>query len=149
MWLVWLCAGCAKPADTVNRADAAPPRAVVPGATNVSGGPLATCSTRPLTGFHRDGRCTTGPDDRGTHVVCARVSERFLDFTRGRGNDLVTPRPELRFPGLAAGDRWCLCALRWREALEAGVAPEVDLAATDVHALEYVDRESLTAHALR
>ena len=100
------------------------------GARNVLGGPLATCCTAPLTGFYRDGSCHTGPQDIGTHVVCAQVTPEFLEFSVARGNDLVTPVPQFHFPGLNAGDKWCLCALRWKEAFEAGVAPPVVLQAT-------------------
>jgi hypothetical protein len=114
---------------------------------NVLGGPLEDCSHEPLTGFFRDGCCRTGAQDRGVHAVCARVTEEFLSFSRSAGNDLSTPRPEYRFPGLKPGDRWCLCAARWKEALEAGVAPPVVLEATHASALEYVDRASLEAHA--
>ena len=114
---------------------------------NVLGTPLATCCEDPPTGFYRDGRCVTGPSDTGTHVVCSVVTQEFLDFTGSRGNDLVTPRPESRFPGLKPGSRWCLCALRWREALEAGVAPPVDLSATSDAALKYTTREALQANA--
>ncbi|MGB3542872.1 DUF2237 family protein [Rubrivirga sp.] len=114
---------------------------------NVLGGDLEECSRDPLTGFYRDGRCETGPDDRGTHVVCAVMTDAFLAFTRSRGNDLSTPRPEYRFPGLEAGDRWCLCVSRWREALGAGVAPPVVLKATNAKALEVVTLEQLQVHA--
>lgn len=114
---------------------------------NVLGGPLEDCSHEPLTGFFRDGCCRTGAQDRGVHAVCARVTEEFLSFSRSAGNDLSTPRPEYRFPGLKPGDRWCLCAARWKEAWEAGVAPPVVLEATHASALEYVDRASLEAHA--
>ena len=115
---------------------------------NVLGGPLATCSMAPLTGFYRTGCCDTGPDDLGVHVVCAQVTAEFLAFSRSRGNDLSTPRPEYGFPGLQPGDRWCLCADRWQEALEAGVAPLVVLAATHEAALAIVRREDLLRHAV-
>jgi uncharacterized protein (DUF2237 family) len=115
---------------------------------NVLGGPLACCCLEPLTGFYRDGHCRTGVADVGSHVICAQVTDAFLQFSRTRGNDLITPRPELRFPGLRAGDQWCLCAVRWREALEAGVAPPVRLDATHERALDFVTREQLQAHAL-
>lgn len=115
---------------------------------NVLGQPLVLCGTNPKTGFYRDGCCNTGEDDIGTHVVCAQVTQAFLEFSRQRGNDLITPIPAYRFPGLKAGDRWCLCALRWREALEAGVAPPVVLAATHRKALDYVSLADLEAHAL-
>lgn len=114
---------------------------------NVLGAPMTPCSFDPLTGFYRDGACVTGPEDRGTHVICATVTQAFLDFTLARGNDLMTPRPESRFPGLVAGDHWCLCARRWREALEAGVAPPVRLACTHAKALEFVSLEALKLHA--
>lgn len=117
-------------------------------AKNVLGGPLATCSESPLTGFYRDGCCNTGRGDVGLHIICAEVTEAFLEFALTQGNDLVTPVPLLGFPGLNPGDRWCLCAERWKEALEAGVAPPVVLAATHISALEFVDLEDLKAHAL-
>ena len=117
-------------------------------ARNVLGAPLADCSHQPLTGFYRDGCCNTGPEDMGAHVVCAVLTEAFLAFSRERGNDLSTPRPQFRFPGLGDGDRWCLCAARWREALEAGVAPRVVLAATHERALEICRLEDLKAHAI-
>jgi uncharacterized protein (DUF2237 family) len=98
-----------------------------PGGLNVLGGPLLACSYDPLTGFFRDGCCETGVDDVGSHTVCARVTADFLAFSRSRGNDLSTPRPEYRFKGLVEGDRWCLCAARWLEAYEAGMAPPVVL----------------------
>ncbi|MGY6569408.1 MAG: DUF2237 family protein [Salinarimonas sp.] len=101
-----------------------------------------------MTGFYRDGCCETGPDDVGRHLVCAQMTEEFLAFSRVRGNDLVTPRPEFRFPGLKPGDRWCLCAERWREAALAGVAPPVILASTHERALDIIDWTELKAHAL-
>ena len=113
---------------------------------NVLGGPLQTCGRDPLTGFYRDGRCETGPDDVGTHVVCAVMTAEFLAFTQRRGNDLSTPRPNYRFPGLAPGDRWCLCVSRWREALAAGLAPPVVLEATHAKALDVVSLDDLRAH---
>jgi uncharacterized protein (DUF2237 family) len=116
-----------------------------PAARNVLGGLLATCSTAPLTSFYRTGCCDTGPDDLGVHVVCAQVAAEFLAFSRSRGNDLSTPRPEYGFPGLKPGDRWCLCADRWQEALEAGVAPPVVLAATHEAALEITLRVGASA----
>ena len=118
---------------------------VVP-TTNVLGGPLAECSRDPLTGFYRDGCCETGPDDVGTHVVCAVMTAEFLDFTKSRGNDLSTPRPSFRFAGLSPGDRWCLCVGRWKEALDAGVAPPVVLEATHRKALDTVSLDALRAH---
>ena len=107
-------------------------------AKNVLGTPLQPCCTEPLTGFYRDGYCRTGQADRGSHVIAATVTQEFLAFTELRGNDLTTPRPEYNFPGLKAGDKWCLCALRWKEAYLAGVAPPVNLAATHEKALEYI-----------
>lgn len=115
---------------------------------NVLGTALESCCFDPLTGFYRDGYCRTGDFDTGRHVICARITQAFLDFTLSRGNDLITPRPDYRFPGLQEGDQWCLCALRWREALEAGVAPPVILEACDINALNYVGLEDLQAHAL-
>lgn len=116
-------------------------------ARNVLGTELQECSRRPLTGFYRDGCCNTGREDRGVHVVCARVTAEFLEFSRAAGNDLSTPRPEFAFPGLRPGDRWCLCAARWAEAHRAGVAPPVVLDATHVSALEFADLADLRAHA--
>jgi uncharacterized protein (DUF2237 family) len=110
---------------------------------NVLGGTLAPCSVDPMTGWYRDGSCRTDEMDRGLHVVCAQVDERFLAFTRSRGNDLSTPRPEHRFPGLKPGDRWCLCARRWLEAHEANAAPPVVLEATHEKALSVVPLEVL------
>lgn len=116
---------------------------------NVLGATLADCSHDPKTGFYRNGCCETGPDDAGVHTVCAEVTEAFLEFSRSRGNDLSTPRPEFGFPGLDPGDRWCLCAARWLEAFEAGCAPRVDLEATHEKTLEIVPFESLKAHAVQ
>ena len=115
---------------------------------NVLGEPLGSCSLEPLTGFFRDGCCRTGPEDHGRHTVCVEVSVEFLEFSRSRGNDLSTPRPEFGFPGLEPGDRWCLCAPRWQEALEAGAAPLVVLGATDENALEDVELSDLKKFAL-
>ena len=115
---------------------------------NVQGGELEPCSTAPLTGFYRDGCCRTGASDVGVHVVCAEMTEEFLAFSVSHGNDLVTPRPEWGFPGLVPGDRWCLCAERWTEALEAGAAPPVVLAATHASAIEYASMDDLRAHAI-
>jgi len=114
----------------------------------VLGGPLQACGTRPLAGFFRNGCCDTGPQDVGLHVVCAQVTGEFLEFSMARGNDLSTPVPEFEFPGLKPGDRWCLCAARWREALQGGVAPPVILAATHEAALSVVSLEELKKHAL-
>ncbi|MDX2102477.1 MAG: DUF2237 domain-containing protein [Alphaproteobacteria bacterium] len=115
---------------------------------NVLGGPLEPCSLDPLTGFYRTGCCETGADDRGLHVVCAVMTANFLAFSRRRGNDLSTPMPQYRFPGLVPGDRWCLCAMRWQEAFEAGVAPPVVLSATHHRALTVVRLQDLVAVAL-
>jgi len=115
--------------------------------TNVLGGALQCCCTNPLTGFYRDGYCRTGADDFGLHTVCAVITEPFLQFSQSRGNDLTTPRPEYEFPGLKAGDRWCLCVERWLEAFEAGCAPSVVLEASHISALEFVDLKHLKAHA--
>jgi uncharacterized protein len=114
---------------------------------NVVGGALLTCSSAPLTGFFRDGCCSTGPDDVGSHTVCAVMTDEFLAFSSTAGNDLSTPRPEWGFAGLRAGDRWCLCAARWLEAYEAGRAPEVVLGATHVRALDVVPIDALLEHA--
>ena len=114
---------------------------------NVLGGPLALCSVDPLTGWRRDGFCSFSGGDGGVHVVAAVVSREFLDFTRSRGNDLETPRGS-SFPGLKPGDSWCLCAMRWREAFEAGKAPGVRLAATSEAALRYVSLEALKSKAV-
>ena len=114
---------------------------------NVLGHELEPCGTRPLTGFYRDGCCTTGAEDDGVHVVCARMTKEFLEYSRERGNDLVTPIPEHGFPGLLPGDRWCVCASRWKEAYDAGVAPPVVLEATHARALEWASLSELTAHA--
>ncbi|MBK8209492.1 MAG: DUF2237 domain-containing protein [Rhodospirillales bacterium] len=115
---------------------------------NVLGEKLIDCSLRPMTGFFRTGCCETGPMDAGAHVVCTEVTAEFLAFSKSRGNDLSTPVPAFGFPGLQPGDRWCLCAARWREALDAGMAPRVVLAATHERALEYVTLEDLKRHAL-
>lgn len=120
----------------------------VQNARNVLGGVLRACSTDPETGFYRTGRCETGPDDVGRHVVCAEMTAEFLRFTKAQGNDLSTPRPKMNFPGLEPGDRWCLCAARWQEAHEAGVAPPVVLSATNRAALKVVDLDDLKAHAV-
>ncbi len=112
------------------------------------GGPLLACSYAPLTGFFRTGCCETAADDAGRHVVCVKVTADFLEFSARRGNDLTTPRPQFRFAGLKPGDRWCLCAARWLEACEAGVAPPVILAATHRSALEIINLDLLRRHAL-
>lgn len=115
---------------------------------NVLGGDLQLCCSAPLTGFYRDGYCRTGLEDVGLHTVCAQVTDEFLAFSKQAGNDLSTPRPELSFPGLKAGDCWCLCVTRWKEALEAGSAPPVKLTSTHMSALEFVSLEDLMSHAL-
>jgi uncharacterized protein len=115
---------------------------------NVLGSELLPCSTSPRTGFYRDGCCNTGPEDLGLHVVCAEVTDRFLRFACSRGNDLITPVAEFGFPGLKAGDRWCVCAATWREAFEAGVAPPVVLAATHEETLAVIPLDALKQHAL-
>ena len=117
-------------------------------ARNVLGGVLEPCCFAPRTGFHRDGFCRTGHLDEGRHVICAEMTDVFLQYTLARANDLITPRPEYDFPGLKAGDRWCVCALRWREAYEAGVAPPTVLASCDARALDYVVLDALRAQEL-
>lgn len=117
-------------------------------ALNVLGGPLEDCSVDPLTGFYRDGCCNTGPDDVGLHSVCAEMTEEFLAHSARRGNDLSTPNPEFGFPGLKPGDRWCLCAARWQEALESGMPPKVRLKATHQATLAICTLEDLKRHAL-
>jgi uncharacterized protein len=114
---------------------------------NVVGGELLSCSATPLTGFYRDGCCATGAEDVGSHTVCALMTDEFLRFSAAAGNDLSTPRPDWGFPGLVAGDRWCVCAARWLEAYDAGCAPRVVLAATHARALDIVPIEALLAHA--
>ena len=120
---------------------------MTPQARNVLGTALVPCSYDPLTGYYRDGCCNTDAHDQGSHVVCAKVTQAFLDFSLHRGNDLITPRPEYRFAGLKAGDRWCLCARRWQEAFDAGVAPPVLLESTHAKALEFVTLEQLQSCA--
>lgn len=117
-------------------------------ARNVLGGKLENCCTSPMTGFYRDGTCNTGGGGLGAHVICAQVTEEFLVFTKSRGNDLSTPVPTFNFPGLKPGERWCLCAARWQEALTAGVAPPVILSSTHASAVEYVSLDELKQHAL-
>ena len=113
---------------------------------NVNDGTLEVCSSDPMTGYYRTGICSTGPTDSGTHTVCAVMDDTFLDFTKSQGNDLSTPRGS--FPGLKSGDRWCLCALRWREALSDGKAPKVIEVATNKKTLEYVTAEQIQSNAL-
>ncbi len=115
---------------------------------NVLGGPLEPCGTDPMTGFTRDGSCRSGPDDVGSHTVCAVVSAEFLELQRELGNDLRTPRPEYDFPGLRPGDRWCVVAVRWLQAFQAGAPTGVVLAATNAKALEVVPVEVLRQHAV-
>lgn len=117
-------------------------------ARNVLGERLQTCCESPVTGFYRDGCCNTGPDDFGVHTVCALMTKEFLEFSRARGNDLSTPMPDIGFPGVKPGDRWCLCAARWKEALDAGMAPRVVLTATHEATLEFVSLDDLKKHAI-
>jgi hypothetical protein len=117
-------------------------------ARNVLGTALVPCSFDPLTGFYRDGCCRTDDEDAGSHVICAKVTVGFLNHQMERGNDLISPRPEFRFRGLQPGDRWCVCALRWREAMADGHAPPVVLESTHEHALEFVSLDLLKANAL-
>lgn len=112
-------------------------------ALNVLGTPLEPCSLDPMTGFYRNGCCDTGSEDQGVHIVCAVMTEEFLAFSKERGNDLSTPVPMYEFPGLKAGDRWCLCAARWREAYDAGCAPTVVLEATHARMLEWASLDEL------
>ncbi len=115
---------------------------------NIFGEPLQPCCFEPITGAYRDGYCNTGVEDFGDHVICARLTAEFLEVSAQLGNDLITPRPEFGFPGLKPGDHWCLCAQRWQEAFEAGVAPPVYLQGTHKRALDIVARETLEQHAL-
>ena len=117
-------------------------------AKNVLGGPLESCSTEPMTGFYRDGCCNTGAGDLGSHTVCAQMTEAFLSYTKAQGNDLSTPMPMYSFPGLKPGDRWCVCAARWQQAYDDGVAPPVALAATHETALQVIPLKILQACAL-
>ncbi len=116
-------------------------------AKNVLGTPLKTCSTKPLTGFYRDGCCNTGADDHGLHLVCCQLTTEFLVHQRSIGNDLITPVPYYQFPGLKAGDRWCVCVTRWKESFEAGAACPIVLDATHISTLEFVDLEDLKKYA--
>ena len=115
---------------------------------NVLDSELQDCGIDPMTGFYRDGCCNTGPGDVGTHTVCAIMTDDFLEYSKSKGNDLITPRPEFDFPGLKAGDAWCLCALRWEEARQAGCAPRVKLTSTNIKTLEMVEFEDLKAHQI-
>ncbi|MBE7459851.1 MAG: DUF2237 domain-containing protein [Zoogloeaceae bacterium] len=115
---------------------------------NVLGGPLGVCSEKPVTGFYRTGCCDTGPQDVGRHTVCIVATAEFLDFSKARGNDLSTPRPEFDFPGVQPGQRWCLCAARWKEALDASMAPKVVLNATNEATLDIIPIEALKRYAV-
>lgn len=117
-------------------------------ARNVLGEELEPCCFEPLTGFYRDGYCHTGQGDSGVHTVCVVVTQEFLEFSRSRGNDLLTPRPEFQFPGLKPGDQWCLCAMRWKEAFDEGKAPAVVLKATHASTLEFITLEELKSRAV-
>ncbi len=117
-------------------------------AKNVFGEPLMSCCLDPVTGFYRTGQCLTGAEDYGTHIVCARMTDKFLHYSKSRGNDLITPRPEFNFPGLKAGDHWCLCISRWIEAYKADVAPPINLQATHSKALEYVSIDVLELYSI-
>lgn len=112
-------------------------------ANNVHGYPLELCCTNPMTGYFRDGACNTDSTDRGTHIICAEITQEFLTFTKSKGNDLSTPHPDYNFPGLKPGDKWCLCVLRWLEAYENDVAPNIVLKATHEKALEFITMEVL------
>ena len=114
---------------------------------NVLGKPLLLCCKNPVTGFFRDGNCRTNSQDYGTHTICAIVDNEFLDYTFKKGNDLITPRPDLKFPGLRSGDKWCLCALRWKEALSNNVAPKVILEATNEKTLSVIDIKDLIKYS--
>ena len=118
------------------------------GNQNVLGTPLLSCCTDPMTGYFRDGYCRTASIDRGTHVVCAIMTEEFLTYTKSKGNDLTTAIPQWNFPGLKPGDKWCLCILRWLEAEKEGVAPKIILKATDLRALDYTSLELLQKYSL-
>jgi uncharacterized protein (DUF2237 family) len=117
-------------------------------ARNVLGTELQPCSTEPMTGFTRSGCCDQHADDAGFHIVCAVMTNSFLQFSKDAGNDLSTPRPEWGFPGLKAGDQWCLCASRWVEAFEAGAAPRIVLEATHAQALEWIDIADLRSNSI-
>lgn len=117
-------------------------------AKNVLGTELVCCCNDPVTGFYRNGKCDTSPEDQGQHTVCAEMSHKFLEFSRMQGNDLIAARPEWGFPGLKAGDFWCLCVARWAEAYQHGVAPRVKLEATHISVLEFVDLDTLKQFAV-
>ena len=114
---------------------------------NIFGEPLKSCCNDPKTGYFRDGYCRTDKSDYGSHTVCVEITNEFLDFSKSKGNDLITPNPSYNFPGLKPGDKWCLCAIRWQEAFEAGCAPKVELEATDEKALNYIKINDLILHA--
>ena len=114
---------------------------------NVLGGTLESCCTDPMTGFYRDGYCRTGADDSGRHTVCILATDEFLAYSKSVGNDLSTPMPQYAFPGVKDGDKWCLCMLRWKQALEDGMAPQVVLASTHESALQVIELEDLKRHA--
>ena len=116
---------------------------------NILGTELQSCCVDPFTGFFRDGYCRTNQMDLGTHVICAVVTDEFLEFTKSKGNDLSTPRPEYQFPGLTAGDGWCLCAMRWKEAHDAGAAPPLKPESTHEKALEFIDKSSLEKYYIQ
>lgn len=136
--------GCPIRKNSPTRRD---PANFAPMAKNVLGGDLEECSTQPLTGFFRNGKCDTCGDDRGMHTICAEMTDDFLRFSAAHGNDLMTPAPELQFPGLKPGDFWCLCLGRWLEAYTAGIAPRVCLEATHASVLEFVDLSTLKEYA--
>ena len=115
---------------------------------NVLGGELLECGIKPITGFFRDGCCRTNEQDLGLHVVCVEITNEFLQFSKSKGNDLSTPKPEFEFPGLKPGDRWCICAIRWKEALEHGNAPQIYLQSTNIAALEVLSLEDLKKYAI-
>ena len=116
---------------------------------NVFGESLKSCCKSPLTGYFRDGYCRTNKSDYGSHTVCVEITDEFLNFSLSKGNDLITPNPIYNFPGLKAGDKWCLCALRWLEAFNAGCAPKVELESTDEKALQYLNIHDLISHAIK
>ena len=118
-------------------------------AKNILGTELKSCCLEPITGFFRDGYCNTNQMDQGAHTVCVIATNEFLDFTKSKGNDLSTPRPEFQFPGLTEGQSWCLCALRWLEAYEAGVAPPLKPESTHEKTLEFVDKQALKKHYIQ
>ena len=115
---------------------------------NIFGDEIEACCYDPMTGYFRDGFCNTDEHDHGSHVVCAVMTDDFLEFSKSKGNDLTTPRPEFNFPGLKEGDRWCLCALRWKEAYDAGVAPKVYLESCHLNSLNFVTKEQLAKYAV-